>query len=461
MPIDAELCFDDLLDVSFQAVLCGVLLHNEQFLARARGIIEPRYFGSEVYRNICKGIFRHWDTYGKTPPVSALKIEVSKFTEFRETRDSWMQVIEQLQHMPPDERDPVFVANELVSFAQRAQVSIAVRDAWNDITKFSIQELANKLDKILKLRAIFEDLGLNLRTDYPDAYAVDPRTSFPTGFSGLDAAMRGGLREGELAAITAPSKRGKSLVLMNVGAGLMIMGYNVIHYTLEMQHIDVLKRYVSLLCNVPTNSLDEHITNVHDCMKMLERVTDATIIVKEFPARAITFETIEAHYNMAQTKGRQAVPIVDYADLVRGPNDKMPEWQEIHETYMHLRNLGREYNVPVITASQTNASGMEAGTIEQWHMSGSTRKGFTSDYVWGMNQSKSDYQLSRFRLVPFLNRHCRKDTTIWMLSNYETGRLRETTEEEWKKVGVKKGDDDDDKFQDTGEARVSPSPLQS
>jgi len=181
VPDYEDLQFDDLLDASFQEVLCGVLVHDEMFLARARGIIQTKYFAADTYRALCTGLFNYWDQYNHIPPRSALKIEVSKLITNRATRDAWMTAIDNLYLMPAEDRNPAFIANELVNFAQRAQAAVAIRDAWNDLTGFSIQDLHGNLDTILRLRAIFEDLGENLRLDYEQAYAEDRREIYQTG----------------------------------------------------------------------------------------------------------------------------------------------------------------------------------------------------------------------------------------------------------------------------------------
>src|SRR2546422_2550011 len=88
--------FADLLDPQFQELLLGLMVHDREFTARARGIIKPAYFSSRVLREGCKALFAYWDERQELPAQDVLAIAVSKEAENSETREAWTKAIRAL-----------------------------------------------------------------------------------------------------------------------------------------------------------------------------------------------------------------------------------------------------------------------------------------------------------------------------------------------------------------------------
>lgn len=446
--------FADLLDEKFQEALLAVLSMDEDFLVRARAIITPNYFSAEVYQQICQACFNIWDQEGVLPEVSMLRNELAKAAPDLDTREAWIDVLNRIRAIPGEERRVSYVARELCAFAQRAQAASAVALSYHQLRTFDIAKLTHRLREIEGLRAQFEDLGYRFWRNYPDVFMEDNYMSFPTGWQEFDGAMRGGMREGELITFMARLKGGKSMALVNVGVGLMIQGFNVVHYTLEMRSLDVLRRYLACITSQPINTINAHIATIEETLQELRRFTTADLIVKEFGARTVDVAALEAHLALLSRDDKRWVPIVDYGDLLLGPNRRAEEWTELGEIWMALRNLGREYGVPVITATQTNAGGFTATELGAQHQAGSTRKGFHSDYMWAINQNDMDYQLNRLILSPFLNRNDRKNRSVYMFHDYACARLREVSETEWKAKGASLAAQPDDHAPKKGRSRA-------
>jgi archaellum biogenesis ATPase FlaH len=244
--------------------------------------------------------------------------------------------------------------------------------------------------------------------------------------------MRGGLREGELCVFLAIAKGGKTMVLSNLGVGLLSMGYRVIHYTLEMSEVDVLKRYLSVLTGVPTNELQQHYPSVRQAVAALDAYTEGNVIIKYFPGKATTLEQLEGHLNLceADNDGHPLIPIVDYADRLTIPA-RMEEWRALEEIYTHIRSLAEQHKIPIITASQANTGGYTASQLGPQHISGTTRKGFVLDYLWSVDTSPLDADIGRLRLTCLLNRHDRPHTATYWRADYTSGRIEPISHQDY------------------------------
>lgn len=419
-----HLRFPDLLHEDYQRLVLALLLRSEPFCARARSVLQPGYFSSAAYEAICMAVFAFWDAYRTLPPAESLRVALSKSTAI-ELRPVYDRVLNDLLAVSEDELHEDHVQAELVWFAQRAEAAVAVGTAFRSLTQFDIDLLSADLRRIGQLPGLFTDLGLSVRESWPQVLTIDDRSVFHTGWDGFDAAMRGGIREGELTSLLAPMKRGKSQVLINIGARLLLMGHRVVHYSMEMYAPDVLARYCSVLSGIPTNTLGGNPTLLAAVMERLHEFVPATadITIKEYPARGVTVDILEGHLRTLEDRySTPIVPVVDYGDLIKGPN--VEEWKELQEVYVELRNLGRRHHVPVFTASQTNAPGFK-GELNAQHQSGSTRKAFVVDWFWALNQTDEDYACNRFRLSPMLARFARKNVQTYWVSDYATGRIQE------------------------------------
>jgi replicative DNA helicase len=441
---------EDLLDKDFERQVLGAMLTDEAFFRKAVGILHVDYFKTGPYHDLVAILLAHWAQYRVRPTPDVLRVAFLKGKP-EDVKAVYRDILDGphgLLRMMPDELDFAYIAHELVWFAQRSEAAELADTVAADRNQFDINAASTRLQEISRLVSTFTDYGVSLRKEWPAALRPSTAASFPTGWKDFDEAMRGGLREGELLSIMAPLKRGKSMSLINLGCRLLNMGFNVVHYTLEMYAQDVLLRYCSTLTGLETRRLlsDREVTpdgdvyspraSLREYMESLDtRIPEGTdVIIKEFPARVATVDMLDGHLTLLEEEfKRPFVPVVDYGDLLLGP--KTDEWKELAEIYTQLRNLGKRHHVPVITASQTNAGGFSADRLRAEHQSGSTRKGFVVDYLWALNQSDLDYACERFTMTPILNRNGRKDIVTYWHGHYASGRMRDITKEQWDLLG--------------------------
>ena len=76
--------------------------------------------------------------------------------------------------------------------------------------------------------------------------------------------LDGGLANGELGVVMAPTGGGKSFFLVNLGFGALAAGKNVIHYTFELSETHVGNRYDSRITGIPTKELRKRMSEAED-----------------------------------------------------------------------------------------------------------------------------------------------------------------------------------------------------
>lgn len=415
--------FGDLLAPEFQQLILAQMLRDPIFTARARAILRPTYFNATVHAMICEALFAFWDTHHTLPALPSLRIAVQKQVEDAALGAHYSRVVDTLAAVPAADLDRAWLGEQLAWFAQRAEAAVAIDAAYRALRTFDVDALTTQLQTIQQIPSTFLDTGLRLRRDYPLALLEDDRMRYHLGWPVLDDCMRGGLREGEMATIMLPTKRGKSLILSNWGIRFMKMGFNVAHYSLEMYSDDVLRRYTSACADVPTNTMQDHRGKVMQTFQEFHEWTQGDVVIKDLPGGSTTVATIDAHLTMLEVTGKRHIVIVDYADLMLDQGGRVPEWQQLHANYVHLRQLAKQHRVPIITAQQTNAPGFhpKGGRLGLEHQSGSTRKGFVVDYMWAGNQDDDEYAAGVLWMESLLARHAAKHQKTYWRVFYDSG----------------------------------------
>lgn len=429
---DSKITFVDVLHPSFQELVLGLLVRDEQFIAKARAIVRPEYFAVNVYQHICTVVLDYYNQYFKLPSHEILVIAATKDIE-GPTQEAYKEVVDKLYRLSPDDIDRDYIEEQLSEFAQRAEAASEVAQAYQDLKSFDIESTSKKFQSILQISSTFTDMGMSVLNDWEEILKPDETPCFKSGIEGYDRALRGGARPGELIVIVGPPKRGKSTWLSNLGIGYFEQGEVVAIYSLELYSIAVLRRVVAAIADVPKNTIVDFGPSVRDMMKnVVPALTKGDIVVKEMAPRVTSVAMIDAHLDILEAKyGRRVIPIIDYADLLRWPSGFDTEWAAIPELYVELRAMARRRGVPVITASQTGVEGFKAEKIDERMTAGAKRKAFVVDGAFAIEQNEADYQANRARLVSFLMREDRKDNVIYFRTDLDKCKITEITMAEY------------------------------
>ena len=189
----------------------------------------------------------------------------------------------------------------------------------------------------------------------------------PTPWKGLNKIIRG-WRPGGLYVIGARPGVGKSLILQQAAMSLAQSGGTVLFETLEMSASEVVTRIISNMSGVGLkylNGLRPDGTggpNEHEWARLREtseHVRQLPLVIRD--KGSTTPLDVREHARDAQTDGRLAGVIVDYLQLMSSGQRIESRQQEISMFTRHLKLLAKEFDCPVIVASQLNRDGVKDG----------------------------------------------------------------------------------------------------
>jgi len=199
----------------------------------------------------------------------------------------------------------------------------------------------------------------------------------------------------------------------------MKQGKIVAHYTLELNEGYVGQRYDAVLSGVAVGNLK---FNMEDVEKAVQNVK-GDLVVKHYPTKTASVTSLKAHMDKMILQGKKPdVVIVDYADLLRGPQ-KEKRHEELEEIIEDLRGMAGEYEVPVYTASQINRSGAEDDIITGTKIAGSFSKMMTADFVVSLSRKIEDKLAGTGRWHVIKNRFGPDGMTFPSKANFSTGQI--------------------------------------
>lgn len=225
---------------------------------------------------------------------------------------------------------------------------------------------------------------------------------------------------GDLGLIFGNPGGGKSWALIAIGAYAASLGFNVLHYTLELGDMYIGRRYDAFFSNIPVNKIDGYREEVENILSNLK----GQIIIKEFPPNRVTISTIEAHIKKIKELGiTPDLVIIDYIDLLSTKKKTQDRKEEIDDIYSSTKGLAKELDLPIWSVSQVNRAGAKDDIIEGDKSAGSYDKTMIADVSISLSRKRKDKVEGTGRFHFMKNRYGLDGLTFFVRIDTATGHL--------------------------------------
>ena len=388
---------------NFQNKLAFLILDDRVFGDRMMEVLNIEFLEFKYLQVFVEKIFWYKKKYGNHPSHETMKTIVRSGLEKenealqKQVRDYFASVLSNINILESTE----YIKETALDFCRKQKLREAMVQSTSLLQKCSFDEISVLINDALKAGAD-SDFGYDYIKDFEKRFIVSGRETITTGWAKLDEITGGGGGRGELGVVIAPTGVGKSMVLVHLGATAIKAGMTVLHYTLELRDTVVASRYDSCITGIPLNDLLDH---KQDIKKALDDV-EGKLIVKEYPTKTATTNTIRAH--IEKLRQQNIIPdmiLVDYADLLRTLSARKEKREELESIYEELRSIMMEYNCVGWTASQTNRTGLNQEIITMQAISEAFNKCFISDFIFSVSRTSEDKQTNGGRIYIAKNRN--------------------------------------------------------
>jgi replicative DNA helicase len=398
----------------FQIKVISSLLTHKEFLTNIHDIISDEYFENSAHKWAIKEIIKYYDKYHTTPSLEVLKVELQKI----DNEVLQVSIKDQLkQAYVSSDDDLKYVQEEFTNFCRNQQLKRALMSSVDLLKAGDFEAIRMLVDGALKAGQD-KNLGHEYVKDIEERYRENSRTTIPTPWDKINNLLQGGLGNGDFGLIFGNPGGGKSWSLVALGGHAVRLGFNVIHYTLELGEDYVGKRYDAFFTQIPVNKPELLRPKAEELIPQLP----GKLIIKEFPTGRATMSTIESHINKVEGLGIKAdLVIIDYVDLLSSRKKNRERKDEIDDIYGSTKGLARELDIPIWSVSQVNRAGSNDDIIEGDKAAGSYDKLMITDFCMSLSRKKEDKVKGTGRFHIMKNRYGMDGLTFAVKADTATG----------------------------------------
>jgi len=413
--------------ISFQTKVVSALLTDKPFLQNVNDIITEEYFSNSAQKWIIDQILRYYSKYHCPPTMDVLKVEMKRV----DNEVLQLSIKEQLKeaYKSSDESDLTYVKEEFTNFCKNQQLKKALLNSVDLLKAGDYDSIRTLVDNALR-SGQDKNIGHEYNKDVESRYVEDDRSPIPTPWPVFNELLQGGLGEGDLGLIFGNPGGGKSWCLIALGAYAVQLGYNVIHYTLELGEGYVGRRYDAVFTGIQVDKLKHHKNHIGETIEGLA----GNLIVREYPMGKTTISTVESHIKKCiDLDFKPDLIIIDYIDLLRSKKNNRERKDEIDDIYMSTKGLARELKLPIWSVSQVNRAGAKDNIIEGDKAAGSYDKIMIADVAMSLSRQKKDKVNGTGRFHIMKNRYGGDGMSYYAKVNTSNGHieiLSEMSEEE-------------------------------
>ena len=369
-----------------QQLFLEIMLQDAQSFLRVQNIFNSENFDRSL-RDVAEFVYEHASEHKTLPDRKQVRAVTGK----------------QLETIPDlNEGHLDWFLSEFESFTRRQELERAILKSADLLEKGNY----DPVEKLIK-----DAVQISLTKDLGTDYFEDPRARLTalkdnngqnsTGWPALDKLLYGGFNRGEIQVFAGGSGSGKSLFMQNLAVNWMEAGLNGVYITLELSEGLTAMRLDGMLTNTSSKQIFRDLDTVEMKVKMMAKKA-GNLQIKYMPAQS-TVNDIRAFCKELSIKTGRPVDFmcIDYLDLLMpvsakvSPNDLFVKDKYVSE---EIRNLAKELNVLMVTASQLNRSAVEEIEYDHSHISGGISKVNTADNVFGIFTSRAMRERGRYQI---------------------------------------------------------------
>jgi len=331
--------------------------------------IQPDYF-TGIHQKLFKELASFVAKYNKLPTEESFRIEVDQSDRFANANDytEASSIIPDIFKIEPI--DEKWLDNTTEKWCQDQAVHKAVLEAITVIDGKHKTLSKNALPDLLQ-KALAVSFDTNIGHDYIESFserfdfyhAQEERIEFD--IEKLNLITKGGLPNKTLNIALAGTGVGKSLFMCHVAGSVLAQGKNVLYITMEMSEERIAERIDANLLDVPLDQINNLSFDMFsNKIAKLKKMTNGKLIVKEYPTGSAHSNHFRALLNELKLK-KKFVPdmiFIDYLNICASSRMKAMGGSINSYTYIkaiaeELRGLAVEFDVPIVSATQTTRSG--------------------------------------------------------------------------------------------------------
>ena len=402
-----------------ETTILSSLLYNEEYTRKVIPFIRQEYFSDHTERTIFKTINDYVEKYNNNPSIESLNIDIQKAVL---NEDQHKTIQGYLSELSSSESDFQWLVDETEKWCKDRAIYNAIFSGIQIIDGKSKDQTPEAIPDILS-NALAVSFDTQVGHDYIEQsserfdfyHTVEEKIPFDLEF--FNKITKGGMPNKTLNIVLAGTGVGKSLFMCHVAAASLMQSKNVLYITLEMADKKIAERIDANLMNISLDDLHDLPKRMFESrIEKIQKKTHGQLIVKEYPTASAHCGHFRALFNELALKKsfRPDIVFVDYLNICSSSRFKMGasinSYSYIKSIAEEMRGLAVEFNIPIMSATQTTRSGFVSTDIGLEDTSESFGLPATADLMFAIISTEELEKLNQMLVKQLKNRY--NDLTI-------------------------------------------------
>ena len=391
------------------------LLNNEEYCRRVVPYLKKEYFEGS-HKTVFDLIVQFVGTHNKLPTSKVLELELRKINAPEDVLNNASRLISEISSKSDVDTD--YLIRESEKWCRDKAIYNAIMDSITIIDGKDKERSEGAIPEILS-DALGVSFDQAIGHDYIDN--SDQRFEFynrkedriPFDLEYFNKITKGGLPNKTLNIALAGTGVGKSLFMCHCAASVLEQGKNVLYITMEMAEERIAERIDANMMNLPIEQLSSLPQNVFDDkIGKIAKSSIGKLIIKEYPTGAAHTGHFRALLNELKLKKnfRPDMIYIDYLNIcassrMRGLGGSINSYSYIKAIAEELRGLAVEFNVPIVSATQTTRSGYSNTDLGLEDTSESFGLPATADLMFALISTEELEELGQLMVKQLKNRY--------------------------------------------------------
>jgi len=396
------------------------LLYNEKYVRKVIPFIKSEYFEDQNQKIVFEEILTFIQQYNQLVTKEILCIEVENRKDISE--QSFKEIIHLIGCLEDVPVENEWLIDTTEKWCRDRAIYLALMESIHIADGNDDKKNRDSIPTILSdaLAVSFDNhVGHDYLQDYEQRYESyhkkEDKIEFDLEY--FNKITKGGLPNKTLNIALAGTGVGKSLFMCHVASSVLLQGRNVLYITMEMAEERIAERIDANLLNVPIQDIVELPKNIFETkVNNLAKKTQGTLIIKEYPTASAHAGHFKSLLNELALKKsfKPDIIFIDYLNICASSrykgNSNINSYTFVKAIAEELRGLAVEFNVPIVSATQTTRSGFGSSDVELTDTSESFGLPATADLMFALISTEELEGLGQILVKQLKNRY--NDPTI-------------------------------------------------
>ncbi len=410
------------MTLKIEEITLSKLILNDTYTRKVLPFIKDEYFDTTSHKILFSTLTEYVNKYETTPEPNALKIEVEKRRDISE--EIYREVESFIDNLDRDQYNEDWLVETTEKWCKERAIYLALMESVKIADGQDKTRTKDAIPSIMSeaLGVCFdESVGHDYIQDSDDRYDFyhKKEEKIPFDIEYLNKITKGGLPNKTLNIALAGTGVGKSLFMCHLAGSVLLQGRNVLYITMEMAEEKIAERIDANLLDIPIQQLTSPLlTKEKYSSKLLEltKKTQGKLVIKEYPTASAHVGHFKALLNeLSMKKGFSPdIIFVDYLNICASARYKgtiVNSYTYVKAIAEELRGLAVEFNLPIVSATQTTRAGFGSSDPDLTDTSESFGLPATADLMLALISNEEMEELGQIMIKQLKNRY--NDPTMY------------------------------------------------